>query len=118
MDVGIRNLINFYDSLRYSLVPLERVLYPFKKYRFNNIKRKCLILNGINANLLQDIDNYGMLAKIFFDLQVSTDASYGKFNVLAGTRNDTYLNLANITTADAAASAAVLKLGDMMPGKV
>jgi len=106
MDVGIRNLINFYDSLRYSLVPLERVLYPFKKYRFNNIKRKCLILNGINANLLQDIDNYGMLAKLFFDLQVSTDASYGKYNILAGTRNDLNTQLPAIATADASASAA------------
>lgn len=40
------------------------------------------------SNLLEDIDNYGLLAKMLMDLQVPTDASYGKLNVLAGTRND------------------------------
>ena len=35
------------------------------------------------SNLLQDVDNYGLLAKMLFDLQVPTDACYGKFNVLA-----------------------------------
>jgi hypothetical protein len=58
-------------------------------------------LNGINANLLQDIDNYGMLAKLFFDLQVPTDASYGKFNILAGTRNDLAITLPTIAQANA-----------------
>eukprot|EP01038_Epipyxis_sp_PR26KG_P013991 gene13991-18762_t len=42
------------------------------------------------SNLLQDIDNYGLLAKMLFDLQVPTDGSYGRFNELAGTRNDLY----------------------------
>jgi hypothetical protein len=40
------------------------------------------------SNLICDTDNYGLLAKILFDMQVSTDASYGRFNELAGTRND------------------------------
>lgn len=40
------------------------------------------------SNLLEDIDNYGLLAKSFYDLQVSTDQAYGKANVLVGTRND------------------------------
>ena len=40
------------------------------------------------SNLLQDIDNYGMLAKMLFDLQQPADAVYGKQNILAGTRND------------------------------
>ena len=40
------------------------------------------------SNLLEDIDNYGMLAKMLFDIQVPTDSAYGKFNILAGTRND------------------------------
>lgn len=40
------------------------------------------------SNLLEDIDCYGLLAKELFDLQVSTDATYGKYNVLAGTRSD------------------------------
>jgi len=40
------------------------------------------------SNLLQDIDDYGMLAKMFFDIQVHTPSAYGKYNILAGTRND------------------------------
>lgn len=43
------------------------------------------------SNLLEDIDNYGLLAKSFFDLQVSTDQAYGKANVLVGTRSDLVL---------------------------
>ena len=39
------------------------------------------------SNLLSDIDNYGVLAKMLFDLQVPTDSTYGKYNILAGTRN-------------------------------
>lgn len=55
------------------------------------------------SNLLQDIDNYGLLAKTMFDLQVPTDASYGKYNILAGTRNDLNTQLPSISTADASA---------------
>jgi hypothetical protein len=40
------------------------------------------------SNLIFDIDNYGLLAKMLFDLQVSTDASYGRMNELVGTRSD------------------------------
>jgi hypothetical protein len=40
------------------------------------------------SNLIQDIDNYGLLAKMLFDLQVSTDSCYGRHNILAGTRSD------------------------------
>ena len=44
------------------------------------------------SNLLEDTDNYGLLAREYFDLQVSTDASYGKYSVLTGTRNDLVVN--------------------------
>jgi len=40
------------------------------------------------SNLLEDIDAYGMLAKMMFDLQAPTDSCYGKFNATVGTRND------------------------------
>lgn len=40
------------------------------------------------SSLLSDIDNYGMLAKMLFDLQQSPDGVYGKQNILCGTRND------------------------------
>ena len=53
------------------------------------------------SNLLQDIDNYGLLAKMMFDLQVPSDAGYGKYNVLSGTRNDLVTTNAVIATADA-----------------
>ena len=45
------------------------------------------------SNLLQDIDNYNLLAKLLFDVQVPTDAAYGKLNILAGTRSDLVLTL-------------------------
>jgi len=51
------------------------------------------------SNLLQDIDQYGQLAKMLFDLQVPTDACYGRYNELVGTRNDT-TNTSQIATAD------------------
>ena len=41
------------------------------------------------SNLIQDIDNYGLLAKMLFDLQQPTDATFGKQSLLAGTRTDT-----------------------------
>lgn len=40
------------------------------------------------SNLLEDIDSYGMLAKMMFDLQAPSDSCYGKFNATCGTRND------------------------------
>jgi hypothetical protein len=40
------------------------------------------------SNLLEDIDQYGLFAKMLYDLQMSTDATYGKYNILSGTRND------------------------------
>jgi len=46
------------------------------------------------SNLLEDIDNYGLLAKFLFDIQVSSDATSGKFNMLCGTRNDLSVKLA------------------------
>ena len=37
------------------------------------------------SNLLEDISAYGVLAKLMFDLQVPSDATYGKHNILTGT---------------------------------
>jgi hypothetical protein len=52
----------------------------------HGIIQRLRIFHG--SNLLQDIDNYGMLAKMLFDIQVNTSANYGKNNILVGTRND------------------------------
>lgn len=54
------------------------------------------------SNIIQDIDNYGLLSKMLMDLQAPTDACYGKLNILAGTRSDLVLN---VPTAAAAATA-------------
>jgi hypothetical protein len=40
------------------------------------------------SNQLENINTYGQLAKLMFDLQVNTPSSSGKFNILAGTRGD------------------------------
>jgi len=40
------------------------------------------------SNLLSEISEYGLLAKLLFDVQVPFDASVGKFNILAGCRAD------------------------------
>lgn len=50
------------------------------------IIQKLRIFSG--SNLLEDIDAYGMLAKMLMDLQVNTPSTYGKYNVMAGTRSD------------------------------
>jgi hypothetical protein len=52
------------------------------------------------SNLLSDIDNYGLLSKILFDLQAPTDATYGKLNILAGTRNDLVCTFPTSVKAD------------------
>lgn len=44
------------------------------------------VLHG--TNVISDISEYGMLAKIMMDIQTSTDASYGKNSILVGTRTD------------------------------
>ena len=44
------------------------------------------------SNLVSDIDNYAQLAKILMDAQMSTDSTYGKYSILAGTRNDLVTN--------------------------
>jgi hypothetical protein len=56
----------------------------------HGIFQRIRIFHG--SNLISDIDNYNQLAKLLFDIQVSPDASYGKYNILAGTRGDLYVN--------------------------
>ena len=41
------------------------------------------------SNLLQDISNYNMLAKLIFSLSVPSDGLKGKYNAMAGCRPDT-----------------------------
>jgi len=60
--------------------------FRFDSCGAHGILQRIRIFHG--SNLLQDIDNYGMLAKMLFDLQQSSDGVYGKQNILCGTRND------------------------------
>lgn len=64
------------------------------------------------SNLLEDIDNYGLLAKMLYDIQVHTDATYGKFNILAGTRNDLYVSSSQALQVNSGESIAT----DLNPG--
>ena len=52
------------------------------------------------SNLLEDITAYGVLAKLMFDLQVPSDATYGKHNILSGTRNDLVVPIPVTVAAD------------------
>ena len=67
------------------------------------------------SNLIEDSDNYGLLSKLLFDLQVSTDAAYGKFNITSSTRNDVVLSsaLAPTYTPTAAITAATAASTDL-----
>ncbi len=75
--------------LKFNLVSLYAVAATairFDSCGAHSLIQRIRVWHG--SNLLQDIDNYALLAKMMFDLQVPTDACYGKFNVMAGTRND------------------------------
>lgn len=61
----------------------------------NNIK----IYHG--SNLLEMTNEYGLLSKIAMDIFAPTDACYGKYNVMAGTRNDLVTNLTDTVGAAA-----------------
>ena len=50
------------------------------------------------SNLISDVDNYNLLAKMLFDTNVSTDATYGKYNITSGTRNDLTVKMPALTT--------------------
>ena len=63
------------------------------------------------SNLLEDIDNYGLLAKMLFDLQVPTDATYGKYNVMCGTRSDLVIQNSGTMPVDAPTTVAAITKG-------
>lgn len=82
MLVGGSELITRNELLRYSLVPLERVLVPFKKTRRNTVR--------LNAHsswyifVLEDIDNYGNLMAQLATKQRSADNVSYKGSVVEG----------------------------------
>ena len=52
------------------------------------------------SNLLEDITSYGVLAKLMFDLQVPSDATYGKHSITSGTRNDLVVRFPTFIATD------------------
>ena len=62
------------------------------------------------SNLLEDITGYGVLAKMLFDLQVSSDATYGKHDILSGTRNDLVVTIPPLVNADTTNGTAATQL--------
>jgi len=71
----------------------------------HGIIQKITIYHG--SNMLQQIDNYGMLVKMLYDIQMPTDATQGKYNMLSGTRSETVLKMPTIGLAAADTAAAV-----------
>ena len=57
---------------------------------WHNFIQRVRVFHG--SNLLEDIDNYGQLAKILYDYQVPEDAVKGRFSITTGT-NDQYSGL-------------------------
>jgi len=60
--------------------------YKWDSCGAHGIISKLTIWHG--SNMIQQIDQYGMLAKLMMDLQAPTDATYGKLNCMSGTRSD------------------------------
>lgn len=52
------------------------------------------------SNLLSDLSAYGNVAKMLFDLQVPTDAAYGKHTILSGTRSDLCVTFPQLIAGD------------------
>ena len=59
------------------------------------------------SNALEDLDNYGMCAKMLYDLQLPDDAVRGKFNVMSGCRADLVSRTINNFPAVAMTNAAM-----------
>jgi len=53
---------------------------------FHQIFQRLRVFHG--SNLLEDIDNYGQLAKILYDFQAPEDAVKGRFAVTSGTNEE------------------------------
>jgi hypothetical protein len=99
-NLGDTIIINIPTRANLVLCPSESYLkwtvQPFSTALANAIRWDKCGSHGLiqrirvyhGSNLLSDIDSYGLLAKMMFDLQSPTDANYNKQNILCGTRND------------------------------
>jgi hypothetical protein len=62
MLVGLSNLTNYNDALKYSLNPSERMLCPFKKHRFSDFRKKYLNENGIIETLEGNVTHHNAIS--------------------------------------------------------
>jgi len=72
--------------LKFKLSLTGASTYRFDSCGAHGLIQRIRIFHG--SNLLQDIDNYNLLTKMLFAMQVPDDAVKGKYNILAGTRTD------------------------------
>lgn len=87
MLMGGSSLINCDEPLRYSLVPSERMLTPFKKVRRNTVRLNAYSSRYIRfhgSTLLEDVDNYGNLMAQLCTHQRSADNVSYKGSVVEG----------------------------------
>lgn len=82
--------------------------------------RRIRVFHG--SNLLEDIDNYEVLAKMMFDLQAPYTATQGKLSITSGTRSDLALDKAARTkaffTSGAATDTQLASAFNAIPSKV
>ena len=77
---------------------------------WHNFIQRVRVFHG--SNLLEDIDNYGQLAKILYDFQAPEDAVKGRFAITSGT-NEEY----SVATAGAIAAATLLNSRSVNRGR-
>lgn len=70
------------------------------------------------TNLLEDIDNYAVLAKMMFDLQAPYTSTLGKLSITSGTRCDLALDKPITLTTDCDTSGEICVAFNSIPSKV
>ena len=94
-------LVNNESFLKFSLNQFTNAganptVYRWDSCGAHGLIQRIRVFHG--SNLLSDIDNYGVLSKILFDLQVPTDSSYGKYNIPSTCHVYTMYNLCHVCT--------------------
>lgn len=72
--------------------------YRLDKNGCHGFIQKLRVMHG--TNVLEEIDNYGVLAKMIFDLQAPSTAIQGKLSITTGTRSDLSFDMPTILKSD------------------
>lgn len=110
-------LISSESVLKFDLKFVGPVTNPITKGRLDSggahaAIQRIRIFHG--SNLIQDLDNYALLSKIYFDLQVSTDSSYGKYSILNGNRADLYVEMNDVADVGKGGKATCINSGQLV----